>query len=176
MTTWASVIQDPRVFEISLFAFVGLGLEVIGTAAIVGEALFPPNARAAVPKPYSWALTPPTNNQSDYIKWMVENRGEDPKILALRAGSPTDEGDQEQTEYHEEQAYQQLCGGREHAGEDDPDVEGCGHQCDEGNPHPERAQPSPHRVPPPFCRSEPSAKCCALRCANCTEPRPHRST
>jgi len=57
---------------------------MIGTAAIVGEALFPPNARAAVPKPYSWALTPPTNNQSDYIKWMVENRGEEPKYLGLR--------------------------------------------------------------------------------------------
>ena len=57
---------------------------MIGSAAIVGEALLPPVARAAVPKPYSWDLTPPTNNQGDYIKWMVENRGEDPKYLGLR--------------------------------------------------------------------------------------------
>jgi protein-L-isoaspartate(D-aspartate) O-methyltransferase len=51
---------------------------------MIGGAVLPPVAHAAVPKPYSRNAAPPTDNQSDYIKWMVEHRGEDPKFLALR--------------------------------------------------------------------------------------------
>jgi protein-L-isoaspartate(D-aspartate) O-methyltransferase len=57
---------------------------LIGSAAIVGGAVLPPAAHANVPKPYSWDMAPPTNNREDYIKWMVANRGEDPKYLGLR--------------------------------------------------------------------------------------------
>jgi protein-L-isoaspartate(D-aspartate) O-methyltransferase len=39
---------------------------------------------AAVPQAYRWDMSPPTNNQSAYIQWMVENRGEDANYLALR--------------------------------------------------------------------------------------------
>jgi len=56
---------------------------LIGSAAtLAGAAL--PRAAAAVPKPYSWDDFPPTNNRESFIKWMVENRGEDPKYLAQR--------------------------------------------------------------------------------------------
>jgi len=41
-------------------------------------------ARAAVPTPYSWDQSPPTTNREAFIRWMVENRGENPKILAAR--------------------------------------------------------------------------------------------
>ena len=38
-------------------------------------------ALADVPKAYDAALTPPVTGRDDYIKWMVANRGEDPKFL-----------------------------------------------------------------------------------------------
>ena len=38
-------------------------------------------AWADVPKPYDWATSPPIDNRDTYIKWMVENRGENPKFL-----------------------------------------------------------------------------------------------
>jgi protein-L-isoaspartate(D-aspartate) O-methyltransferase len=41
---------------------------------------------AAVPKPHSWDAVPPTHNRDAFIKWMVENRGEDPKFLGARFG------------------------------------------------------------------------------------------
>src|SRR4029077_5637014 len=31
-----------------------------------------------------WEISPPANSREAFIKWMVENRGEDPKILAAR--------------------------------------------------------------------------------------------
>ena len=34
--------------------------------------------------PYSFDLMPPMNNKDAYIRWMVENRGEDPKALSMR--------------------------------------------------------------------------------------------
>ena len=40
--------------------------------------------RANVPKPYGWEQSPPTTSREAFIKWMVANRGEDPKILAMR--------------------------------------------------------------------------------------------
>ena len=57
---------------------------LIGSAALVGGAVLSPVARAAVPKPYSWDAAPPTNSREDFIKWMVANRGEEPKYLSQR--------------------------------------------------------------------------------------------
>ena len=51
---------------------------------MLGGAVLPTGAGATVPKPYSWEASPPTSNRDDYIKWMVANRGEDPKFLAQR--------------------------------------------------------------------------------------------
>lgn len=41
-------------------------------------------AWANVPKPYRWEDTPPLKDREAFIKWMVENRGEDPAFLAQR--------------------------------------------------------------------------------------------
>ena len=41
-------------------------------------------ARASVPKPYSFDLTPPTTNAEAFIKWAVETRGENPTYLRMR--------------------------------------------------------------------------------------------
>jgi protein-L-isoaspartate(D-aspartate) O-methyltransferase len=57
---------------------------LIGSAAALAGAALGHSAGAAVPKPYDWEVTPPTSNRDAYIKWMVENRGEDPKYLAAR--------------------------------------------------------------------------------------------
>ena len=57
---------------------------MIGLAAVSAGALLPPGAQADVPKAYSWDASPPTSNRDAFIKWMVENRGENPKILAAR--------------------------------------------------------------------------------------------
>ena len=56
---------------------------IIGTgASVVATALFGfRGAFADVPKAYDSTLTPPTTGRDDYIKWMVANRGEDPKFL-----------------------------------------------------------------------------------------------
>jgi len=57
---------------------------LIGSAAALAGAALPRAAGAAMPKPYSWDAAPPNNNRDAFIKWMVENRGEDPKHLASR--------------------------------------------------------------------------------------------
>jgi protein-L-isoaspartate(D-aspartate) O-methyltransferase len=57
---------------------------MIGAAAAAAGLALPRLARANVPKPYSFDLDPPTGNREAFIKWAVENRGEDPKILAAR--------------------------------------------------------------------------------------------
>lgn len=55
---------------------------LIGSAGLLaGMSLGLPPARAKVPKPYDWSASPPTDDRDAYIKWMVENRGEDPKFL-----------------------------------------------------------------------------------------------
>jgi protein-L-isoaspartate(D-aspartate) O-methyltransferase len=53
-------------------------------AAAAAAAALPRPARAAVPKPYSWDAVPPMDNAGNFIKWMQENRGEDPKYLRAR--------------------------------------------------------------------------------------------
>lgn len=54
----------------------GSGLIALGLSA--GPAL------ANVPTPFSFDLAPPIDKADDFIKWMVENRGEDPDFLAQR--------------------------------------------------------------------------------------------
>ena len=55
-----------------------------GSAATVAAAAFAHGAQANVPKPYSWEVAPPSDKREAFIKWMVENRGEDPRYLSLR--------------------------------------------------------------------------------------------
>ena len=54
---------------------------LVGTASILSAASLGGSAWANVPKPYDWAASPPTDSREAYVKWMVENRGEDPKFL-----------------------------------------------------------------------------------------------
>ncbi len=57
---------------------------MIGSAAVLADAVLPRAARANVPVPYSYDLSPPTNSKEAFVKWAVENRGENPKILSAR--------------------------------------------------------------------------------------------
>jgi protein-L-isoaspartate(D-aspartate) O-methyltransferase len=54
------------------------------SAAAAASAALPLGARAAVPKPYSWDISPPTDSITAFVKWMEENRGEDPRYLRPR--------------------------------------------------------------------------------------------
>jgi len=55
-----------------------------GSAAVLAAATLPHAAGANVPVAYSWEASPPTTSREAFIGWMVQNRGEDPRILALR--------------------------------------------------------------------------------------------
>jgi protein-L-isoaspartate(D-aspartate) O-methyltransferase len=55
-----------------------------GSAAAVVSAALPWPARAAVPKPYNWDAAPPMTDSGSFVKWMQENRGEDPRYLHAR--------------------------------------------------------------------------------------------
>ncbi|MEA2987761.1 MAG: protein-L-isoaspartate(D-aspartate) O-methyltransferase [Alphaproteobacteria bacterium] len=57
---------------------------LLGAATAIAGAAAPRLGRAIVPAPYSWDASPPAGSRDAYIKWMVENRGENPKILAAR--------------------------------------------------------------------------------------------
>ena len=57
---------------------------IAGTAASLTAAVVPRVAGANVPAPYSWDLQPPTTSREAFIKWAVDNRGENPKVLAAR--------------------------------------------------------------------------------------------
>ena len=54
------------------------------TAAVAASAALPLPARATVPKPYSWDATPPMDNAASFVKWMRDNRGDDPRYLQAR--------------------------------------------------------------------------------------------
>jgi len=41
-------------------------------------------AFAQVPKPFGWDMNPPTDSGDSFVKWMVENRGEDENFLRKR--------------------------------------------------------------------------------------------
>src|SRR5262249_26262589 len=47
-------------------------------------AVLPFGANAAVPKPYSYDAVPPMDNINAYVRWMQDNRGEDPRYLRAR--------------------------------------------------------------------------------------------
>ena len=55
----------------------------LSAAAAAGAAL-PGVAFADVPKPYSWDAAPPMTSADAFVKWAVENRGEDAKFLRQR--------------------------------------------------------------------------------------------
>jgi protein-L-isoaspartate(D-aspartate) O-methyltransferase len=57
---------------------------MVGSAAALASTALPRLAQANVPKPHSWEASPPTSSREAYIKWMVENRDENPKVLAAR--------------------------------------------------------------------------------------------
>jgi protein-L-isoaspartate(D-aspartate) O-methyltransferase len=69
---------------------------MLGAGATAAAAMLPGTAHAELTisqfnvgtnkpaTPYSFDLMPPTNSKDAYIKWMVENRGEDPKVLSPR--------------------------------------------------------------------------------------------
>lgn len=57
---------------------------VIGAAAVAANSMLPHSAEADISVPYSWDMSPPTANRETFINWMKTNRGEDPKILAMR--------------------------------------------------------------------------------------------
>ena len=54
------------------------------SAAAAASAAFPFKARATVPKLYSWDASPPMNDTAAFVRWMQENRGEDPRYLRAR--------------------------------------------------------------------------------------------
>ncbi len=57
---------------------------VIGAAAVTAGTMLPTPTKADVPIAYSWEMSPPTANREIFVNWMKTNRGEDPKILAMR--------------------------------------------------------------------------------------------
>jgi protein-L-isoaspartate(D-aspartate) O-methyltransferase len=54
------------------------------SAAAAASSVLPLPARAAVPKPYDWDAMPPMDNAAAFVKWMQDNRGEDPRYLRAR--------------------------------------------------------------------------------------------
>ena len=54
------------------------------SAAATAGAVLPFETSAAVPKPYSYDAVPPMDNINAYVRWMQDNRGEDPKYLRPR--------------------------------------------------------------------------------------------
>jgi len=55
----------------------------LSVAAAAGAAV-PLKVRAAVPRPYSFDVWPPMDNAAAYVRWMQEQRGEDPRYLRAR--------------------------------------------------------------------------------------------
>lgn len=52
--------------------------------AMVGAMLSNVSWAGTVPKPYKWEESPPLADREGFVKWMVENRGEDPAFLYQR--------------------------------------------------------------------------------------------
>jgi protein-L-isoaspartate(D-aspartate) O-methyltransferase len=55
-----------------------------GAAGLLGAAATPLLARANVPTPFTFDMTPPMGDRAKFIEWGVKSRGEDPKYLAER--------------------------------------------------------------------------------------------
>ena len=50
----------------------------------VAAGFLPLPASATVSKPFDWDMTPPLDTSENFIKWMIENRGEDEQFLRQR--------------------------------------------------------------------------------------------
>jgi protein-L-isoaspartate(D-aspartate) O-methyltransferase len=57
---------------------------VLGAGSVLAAGSFGDSARAAVPVPYDWNAAPPTGAKTDFVDWMVKNRGEDRSYLGQR--------------------------------------------------------------------------------------------
>ena len=57
---------------------------MLGTGGALAAGFLPASARANVPVPYDWNAAPPMDPKSDFIAWMIKNRGEDPGFLGKR--------------------------------------------------------------------------------------------
>jgi len=55
-----------------------------GAAGLAAGALFPRFALAKVPTPFTFDMSPPTDNREKFVEWGVAQRGEDPKFLGER--------------------------------------------------------------------------------------------
>jgi protein-L-isoaspartate(D-aspartate) O-methyltransferase len=53
-------------------------------AATAASVAIPRLALATMPKPYSYDAFPPMDNVNSYVKWMQDNRGENPQFLRAR--------------------------------------------------------------------------------------------
>jgi protein-L-isoaspartate(D-aspartate) O-methyltransferase len=54
------------------------------SAAAAAGMVLPLPAGATVPKPYSWDASPPMDDAATFVRWMQDNRGEDPRYLRER--------------------------------------------------------------------------------------------
>lgn len=59
-------------------------LFMLGSACLLAGTVLLNPVFADVLKPYDWEITPPTDTKENFVKWMTENRGEDPKFLGQR--------------------------------------------------------------------------------------------
>jgi protein-L-isoaspartate(D-aspartate) O-methyltransferase len=57
---------------------------LVVSSAALATGLAATFARANVPVPYDWRVSPPTDARASFIDWMVKNRGEDPHFLGER--------------------------------------------------------------------------------------------
>jgi protein-L-isoaspartate(D-aspartate) O-methyltransferase len=57
---------------------------MVSAAGAAAAGLLPAPAAANVPVPYDWNAAPPTDTRSEFVAWMVKNRGEDPGFLGQR--------------------------------------------------------------------------------------------
>jgi protein-L-isoaspartate(D-aspartate) O-methyltransferase len=56
---------------------------ILGSAALAGGMAMR-SARANVPTPYDWSVTPPIESREAFVAWMQKNRGEDAGFLGQR--------------------------------------------------------------------------------------------
>jgi protein-L-isoaspartate(D-aspartate) O-methyltransferase len=57
---------------------------ILGAGSALAAGSFATPAPAAVPVPYDWNAGPPTGAKSEFVDWMVKNRGEDRNFLGQR--------------------------------------------------------------------------------------------
>jgi protein-L-isoaspartate(D-aspartate) O-methyltransferase len=57
---------------------------MLGSAAAMAAMVLSYRTQADVPTAYSFDIMPPTDTRENFIKWMMANRGEDPRFLGER--------------------------------------------------------------------------------------------